>query len=209
MSAPRRPFGQAEARREALAHLDAGRLVVLPTDTVYGIAARPGKGAALLMQRFHPRDSGPPWRMLPLLIAETSMADAVARIAPDARRLMRRFWPGALTLLLPPSAVMRRWGQVIAVRQPAHEGLRDFLRAAGGWLVVWRAAHSGEPSATNAEDAARNVGDEVALILDDGPTTHGLRSTVVDATTSPLRLVQRGALPLSALRAVVESLRLP
>ncbi len=205
MSAPIRPFHSEAARREALACLARDELIVLPTDTVYGVAARLGEGARRLMYQFHPETSAP-WRMLPLLLADPSSIPALVRTDALARRLMRRFWPGVLTLLLPPSAQLSPWGRRIAVRVPDLAPLRDFLREAGGWLVVWRAAYPGEPDAVSAEDAARSVGKAVALILDGGPARHGVRSTVVDATLTPPRLVQRGALPPEPLRAVVPEL---
>ncbi len=197
-----RPFHDPRARQEALDLLAQGELIVLPTDTVYGVAACLKCGAARLMHRFRPQ-ARLPWPMLPLLLASPDLVPQVARTHAVARRLMRRFWPGVLTLLLPPSMQLSPWGRRIAVRVPDLAPLRDFLREAGGWLVVWRAAYPGEPDALDAEDAARSLGEAVALILDSGPARHGVRSTVVDATLPPPRLVQRGALPPEPIRAVV------
>ncbi len=206
MKATIRPFSDPEARREALTLLNEGELIVLPTDTVYGIAAQAGRGARRLMERFHPRYGKPPWPLLPLLLATPEDAERVVRSTPAARRLIRRFWPGVLTLLLLPQPLVAAWGRRVAVRVPSHRLLRDFLREAGGSLVVWRAAFPGEPSATRAEEAAMALGESVALILDGGPTRYGLRSTAVDAIQRPPRLVQRGALPLAELRAVMPEL---
>ncbi len=200
-----RPFHDPRARSEALELLAQGELIILPTDTIYGVAAHLEQGAARLMRRFRPQEEVP-WTMLPLLLADGRHLPAVARAGASARRLMRHFWPGALTLLLPPSPPLSHRARKVAVRIPALPSLREFLREAGGLLVVWRAALPGEPDAVGAADAVRSLGEEVALILDGGLARGGVRSTVVDATASPPRLVRRGAVSAGALRAVVPEL---
>ncbi len=206
MKAAIRSFRDATARQEALTLLGRGEPIILPTDTVYGLAARLDTGGERLMRLLHPQKRRP-WAMIPLLLADADLLPVLARPNPTARRLTRHFWPGALTLLLPPSAVLSPWGRAVAVRLPGLPSLRDFLRAAGGWLVVWRAARPGEPDAVTADDALRAWGKEVPLILDDGPSPLGIRSTVVDATQNPPRVVQRGALPPEALRIVLPEVR--
>lgn len=208
------PAQRARGLRHAQDALARGELVVLPTDTVYGLAADAFSApavAALLAAKGRGRSMPPP-----VLVADLRTLDGLARDVPaPARALAQELWPGALTLvcLAQPSL---RWdlGETrgtVAVRVPDHPLARELL-AATGPLAVSSANLTGRPAATDAVGAQEQLGDSVAVYLDDGPTAGAatgagaLPSTIVDATTGVLRVVRAGAVGLERLRAVVPDL---
>ena len=205
----------ADVRADALRHaqdaIARGELVVLPTDTVYGVAADAFSAEAVtrLLEAKGRGRAMPP----PVLVAELRTLDGLARDVPlPARALAERFWPGALTLVVHAQPTLR-WDLgdtrgTVAVRVPDHELTRELL-AATGPLAVTSANLTGRPAATDAAGAEGQLGRAVAVYLDDGPTDTGgsaLPSTIVDATAEPLRVVRTGAVGLDRLRAVVPGL---
>jgi tRNA threonylcarbamoyl adenosine modification protein (Sua5/YciO/YrdC/YwlC family) len=205
----------ADVRAAALRHAkDAvarGELVVLPTDTVYGVAADAFSAEAVtrLLEAKGRGRAMPP----PVLVADVRTLDGLARdVPPAARALAERFWPGALTLVVHAQPTLR-WDLgdtrgTVAVRVPDHELARELL-AATGPLAVTSANLTGRPAATTAVGAESQLGRSVAVYLDDGPTDTGgsaLPSTIVDATAEPLRVVRAGAVSLDRLRDVVPGL---
>lgn len=199
-----------EERRTALAAATAavrgGACVVLPTDTVYGIGAdafSPAAVQGLLDAKGRGRDMPPP-----VLIGDPSVLMALGRDIPDAaKKLAERFWPGALTLILQaqPSLAMDLGDTqgTIAVRVPDHELAREFLRATGP-LAVSSANRTGEPAATTAAAAEEQLGDRVAVYLDDGGTPGPEPSTIVDFTASDYGVIVRhGRVTIDELREVV------
>jgi L-threonylcarbamoyladenylate synthase len=179
----------------ALGALDAGQAIVIPTDTVYGVAARPevpGAVAAIFRAKGRPEE-----KPLPVLAADQHAAHAVAELDERALALAERFWPGPLTIVLPRAAGFEwdlggRAEGTVAVRVPAHEVALQLLRASGP-LAVTSANLSGHPPATTVAAARAALGTDVSVFLDGG-TCDGLPSTVVSLVgkTSVLR---EGAIP--------------
>jgi L-threonylcarbamoyladenylate synthase len=201
---------QAEvaARVEGAANaLRDGGLVLLPTETVYGLgadASNPAAVAAIFEAKGRPRFNP--------LIAHVASVEAAARIADlDARALAlaAAFWPGPLTIVAPirdPAAVcdLARAGlDTVAVRVPGHPLSRAVLAAFGGPVVAPSANRSGRPSPTTFEDAFVETGDKTATALDGGPCAVGLESTVVAVLDGPVRLLRPGAVTRAQLEAVV------
>ncbi|MDA0576642.1 MAG: L-threonylcarbamoyladenylate synthase [Verrucomicrobia bacterium] len=177
--------------------LRAGNLAVIPTDTVYGLAAHPSLPLAVeKLIAVKGRDARKP---IPLLIADVPDAEAYgAEFSPLARRLAKRFWPGALTLVLP---VHTASGGTEGFRVPDSPLTRTVLRNAGGVLRVSSANRSGEPPACTATEAASALGNDVAVILDDGPPALGVPSTVVRVVGAELAILREGAISAAELEA--------
>ncbi len=202
------PDTRAAGLDAAAAALGAGRLVLLPTDTVYGVAAdafSPDAVTALLAAKN--RGRGMP---VPVLIGEAStLAGLVLRTPPAATALAQAFWPGGLTLVL-EHAPSLAWDLgdaegTVAVRLPDDELTRDLLRRTGP-LAVSSANRSGRPAATTAQEAAAQLGEQAAVVLDGGPRTDSAPSTIVDCTGAVPRVLRVGAIPLDRLRDAVPEL---
>ncbi len=204
MRAPILPLQHPEALARATQTLRNGELVVVPTDTVYGVAAIPTALGVLLARIYGSREAEP-WPAPPLLLSSASILPRLARVSRVAERLARHFWPGALTLILPPgpdSPFPLKTAR-IAARKPNFPALYPLLEAMGGFLIVGRAAPSGYPSSITAQEAFDFLGDEVALILDGGRSPVGITSTVVDCIKDPPCLAQRGAIPEDKILALL------
>src|SRR3954470_14620192 len=143
----------------------------------------------------------------PVLIGEAStLAGLVLRVPPDATTLAQEFWPGGLTLVV-EHAPSLAWdlGEAegtVAVRLPDDELARDLLRRTGP-RAVSSATRSGRPAATSAAEARYQLGDHAAVILDGGPRTTSVNSTIVDCTAPTPRVLRFGAIDLDRLREVV------
>lgn len=182
-----------------------GGLVVLPTDTVYGVGAdafSPAAVAALLAAKGRGRQMPPP-----VLVPSPGTVDGLcADVSDNARALMAAFWPGALTVICraQPSLAwdLGDTGGTVAVRMPDHPAALALLRRTGP-LAVSSANRTGSPAAMSAVEARDQLGSAVTLYLDGGPAPGGVASTIVDATGPVLRVVRAGAIDLAALRAVV------
>ncbi|RRD48057.1 threonylcarbamoyl-AMP synthase [Tessaracoccus sp. OH4464_COT-324] len=190
----------------AVAAVRDGGVVVLPTDTVYGVGANPFSAAAvsnLLAAKRRGHDMPPP-----VLLAEPSMMRALtAEVPQEAKLLAEAFWPGPLTLILDvQGSAGLRLGDTrgtVALRVPDHDGARALLRATGP-LAVSSANLTGEPPATDCETALDQLGDAVSVYLSAGPTPGNVPSTIVDFSGGRTGVVLRvGALSLEELRAVV------
>ncbi len=196
-----------EAAREAVAE---GQCVVFPTDTVYGIgcAAFDARAVTGLQEAKNRGRDMPP----PVLIAEASMLRALAGQVPEAaRKLVARFWPGALTIIVKaqrslPLDLGETRGTV-AVRVPDHDQARALLRRTGP-MAVSSANVSGQPAATTAGEARRMLADAVAVYLDGGRAPGGEASTIIDFTSDENgRVLRHGAIGIEELRQVVPELR--
>lgn len=183
-----------------------GRLVILPTETVYGLAAdarNPAAVAAVFEAKGRPRFN-------PLIahVADAAQAERIAVFDDRARALAEAFWPGPLTLVLPvrdADAVcdLARAGlDSVAVRAPGHALARDLIRAFGGAVVAPSANRSGRPSPTTFDDAVEETGAVAAEALDGGPCAVGVESTVVLAMDGRLALLRPGAVTRAEIEAV-------
>jgi L-threonylcarbamoyladenylate synthase len=191
------------ALEQAAAALRAGGLVAFPTDTLYGVGALAHDAAAvdrLYLAKERPMDKG-----MPILLADPHDLDRVAeRISPLARRLIVRFWPGPLTLIVPkkadlPPAISPNQG--VAVRMPDHGLARALIRAAGGALAVSSANRTGSEPARTAAEALAALEGRVDLILDGGSVPIGVPSTILDCTVAPARVLRDGAIAPQVLAA--------
>ncbi len=211
-SAQRLPTGTDEEREEAIAAaslaVQRGDLVVLPTDTVYGIGADAFDAdavKALLAAKGRGREMPPP-----VLVSATTTVDALASELPGyARALIEEFWPGPLTLVCRQQPSLQ-WDLgdtrgTVAVRMPDHELALAILERTGP-LAVSSANKTGRPAATDAEAALEMLGEDVALVVDAGSSPGGEASTIIDVTGSQGRVLRRGALSLDDLNAVLEPL---
>ena len=186
--------------------LRSGRLVAYPTETFYGLAADPRSPDAVEVIF---AAKGRPERMaLPLIAADRAGVRACVREFPDsAERLAAAFWPGALTLVLPASpslpARLLGGGQTVGIRISPHTVAAALAGTFGGAIVATSANRSGQPAPMTAEEVREILGDEVAMILDGGPTRGGQASTVLDLTSDPPRVVRSGAVALSAIERVL------
>ncbi len=197
------PAREPEGIEAAVAALAQGELVVLPTDTVYGVAADPAHPEARRrLCAAKGRDADKP---IPLL---ASSLEAVlrygVRIGDPERRLATAFWPGPLTLVL---AVDDR---TEGFRIPDHPVALEVIRRSGGVLRVTSANRSGEPAATTAAAARAALGDLVAIFLDDGPSPgSGAASSVVDLRDGTLRVLREGALTRGILESALRDRKAP
>jgi L-threonylcarbamoyladenylate synthase len=188
--------------------IQRGELVIVPTDTVYGVAADafdPAAVRALLEAKGRGREMPPP-----VLVGSATTIDALAvRVPGYARALVEAFWPGPLTLVCHQQQSLQ-WDLgdtrgTVAVRMPDHDVTRELLERTGP-LAVSSANRTGMPAATDADQAEEMLGDEVAVILDAGESPGGEASTIIDVTGSQGRVLRRGALSLEQLNEVLEPL---
>src|SRR5689334_23812007 len=191
-----RPAGIASA----ISALKGGRLVVMPTDTVYGIGADAFDGTAvssLLAAKGRGRDMP-----VPVLVGSWHTVDGLVYSVPaSARELIRAFWPGALSLVV-RQAPSLQWdlgdaNGTVMLRMPLHPVAIELLREVGP-LAVSSANISGRPAAVNASEARSQLGDLVDVYLEAGPSDQGAASTIVDLTGASPRILRPG--PVSTQR---------
>lgn len=185
----------------AQAALEEGKLVVLPTDTVYGVAAdafSPRAVQNLLDAKGRGRDMPPP-----VLIGAPSTLDALAVNVPAwLRSMVAELWPGPLTVICQQQASLT-WDlgethNTVAVRMPDDPRALALLKQTGP-LAVSSANSTGKPAARTVEEAEQMLGPRVAVYLDGGPTASGTPSTILDAAGSTPRVLRQGAIPLEVL----------
>lgn len=189
------------------AALLAGGAVVLPTDTVYGLAALPGiRSATDQIFALKGRATATP---LAVLCADVEQALDLSRLADDAavRAVAERWWPGPLTLVLPrrigKPLHLGEPGDTIGLRVPDHDLVRAVARAVGP-IAATSANRHGEPTATTAAEAIAALGAGVALVVDAGPLPV-TASTVVDATSAPWRTLRPGPIDGDEIAALAAS----
>ena len=189
---------------QALAVLRSGGLVAFPTDTVYGVGALVFDGAAV--ERIYAAKGRPVEKAIPVLLADPADLAKVTLQVPDtAGRLAARFWPGALTLVVPKHPCLPELVSATAtvgVRVPDHAVARGLLRAAGP-LAVTSANLSGQASPSTAQEVFTQLGGRIALILDGGKTPGGTPSTVVDCSGSEPHVLREGPIAEAEIRAVL------
>ena len=204
---PAAPDPDPQTVADAAGALAAGRLVILPTETVYGLAANAADAdavASIFEAKGRPRFN-------PLIahVADLATARRIAVLDDRAERLAAAFWPGPLTLVLPvrdPGAVcdLARAGlETVAVRVPAHPVIRAVLQAFGGAVAAPSANRSGRPSPTTLADAVAETGPAAALALDGGPCEVGVESTVIGLLDGPAQWLRAGGLERARIEALI------
>ncbi|HEY2752102.1 L-threonylcarbamoyladenylate synthase [Phenylobacterium sp.] len=190
----------------AVAALKRGGLVIMPTETVYGLAADAGDARAVAA--VYAAKGRPAFNPLIAHVADVATARRIARFDERAERLAAAFWPGPLTLVLPVEDdalvcdLARAGLDTVAVRSPAHLVAHALLEAFGGPLVAPSANRSGRPSPTTYADAVEETGPAAAAALDGGPCAIGLESTVV-ALIDEARLLRPGSVTRSQIEALI------
>jgi L-threonylcarbamoyladenylate synthase len=201
--------GRVDGIAKAAAGVREGKLVVLPTDTLYGIGAdafAPDAVRDLLAAKGRGSDMPPP-----VLVPEVRTVDGLATDVPDyARALVTAFWPGPLTVVLraQPSLLwdLGDTGGTVALRMPDHPVALELLRAVGP-MAVSSANRTGYPASRTVVEAASQLGAAVEFYLDGGPVTGGLASTIVDCTREEPVVLRVGALSEQEVMDVVERAR--
>jgi L-threonylcarbamoyladenylate synthase len=190
---------------EAARLIAAGRLVALPTETVYGLAADAGSDravAAIFAAKERPR-----FNPLIVHVPGGSAADRLGRLDARAARLIARFWPGPLTLVVPRrpgarlSLLVSAGLDSVALRAPAHPVAQALLRFCGRPLAAPSANRSGRVSPTTARHVSESLGASVDLVLDAGPCRVGIESTVLELLGERPRLLRPGGVTLEQLQA--------
>jgi L-threonylcarbamoyladenylate synthase len=202
------PVERTRGLERAAGAVRRGELVVLPTDTVYGIGAdafSPEAVTRLLAAKGRGRNMPPP-----VLVSAATTLDALTVGVPAyARALVEELWPGPLTVVCRQQPSLQ-WDLgdtrgTVAVRMPDHEVALELL-ARTGPLAVSSANKSGMPAATDADAAEDMLGDRVEVLLDGGTSPGGEASTIVDVTGETGRLLRLGAVPLERLNEIVAPL---
>ncbi len=183
---------------EAAAALRRGEVIAIPTETVYGLAVLPNAAALdrLLAAKRRSAEKG-----IQLLVDSVDQVEQLAVMTDSARVLADRFWPGPLTIVLsrredvPVPDQLGGGRPTLGLRLPDHDVPRALARLLGP-IAASSANLSGEPDATTAQRVAESLGDELTLIIDDGPVRGGTPSTVVDCRdrAEPPRVLREGAI---------------
>lgn len=195
-----------EAIKRASSALRQGKLVIFPTETIYGLAAdATSAGAVAKVFAAKHRHLDEP---LPVQIGQRKDIKKVASEVSEAgRKLIEEFFPGPLTLVLHknPSIpeIVTANGQKIGVRMPNHPVALELLWEFGLPIIATSANISGGPAPVTAADAVAQIGEDVEIVLDAGPAKFGQASTVVDVTETPPRILRVGALSAEDIAEVV------
>ncbi|MEO6350634.1 MAG: L-threonylcarbamoyladenylate synthase [Candidatus Limnocylindrales bacterium] len=191
----------------AVAALENGGVIAIPTETVYGVAALPNEAALerlLLVKRRSPEKG------IQLLVDSIDQVSALAILTPAAQALASRFWPGGLTIVLARRQDIDVPNQLgggrptLGFRLPDNEIPRALARRLGP-IAASSANISGEPDATDAQRVQTTLGEELDLIIDGGPVRGGVPSTVVDCSdpTVPPKVLRKGAISTEDIAAAV------
>ncbi|GGC70381.1 threonylcarbamoyl-AMP synthase [Hoyosella rhizosphaerae] len=200
-----RPDSREAGVTAAIQAIKAGRLVVMPTDTVYGIGCDAFDShavASLLTAKGRGREMP-----VPVLVGSWSTIDGlVYSVPPITRSLIEAFWPGGLSIVV-QHAPSLSWDLgytrgTVMLRMPLHPVALEILREVGP-MGVSSANISGRPPAATVDDAEEQLGDSVAVYLDGGPAQHKVASTVVDLTGTQPRILREGAVNVEAVAEVL------
>ena len=198
-----------EARREALALFRTGQAVAFPTDTVYGLGADGLDASAI--ERLYAIKNRPGEKAIPFLLADQDQVKLAARVWDRrAQLLARRFWPGALTIVVPAKEtvpeVLRAGNDTIALRVPNLDWLRRLIYELGRPLATTSANLSGAGDSTTASAVLEQLDGRIPLIVDGGTTSGGRASTVVDLATEQARVLREGEISSDQIRQVLSSI---
>ncbi|MDP3880181.1 MAG: L-threonylcarbamoyladenylate synthase [Dehalococcoidales bacterium] len=196
---------------QGIAILKQGGIVAYPTDTVYGLGASAAIPRAV--ERIYEVKERPRNMPLPLLLADlTQISEVADPVLPAAWLLIRRFLPGALTIVLPRSSSVpdniTAGGNTIAIRIPAHPVPIALIKGLGAPIVGTSANLSGKPSPLTAAEVRSQLGDKVDLIIDGGPCPGGKESTIVDMTGKIPVILREGAVPREKLEQLYDKILL-
>ncbi|WGM31015.1 Threonylcarbamoyl-AMP synthase [Brevundimonas sp. NIBR11] len=192
---------------EAVAALRAGDLLILPTETVYGLAADAGNAQAVA--KIFEAKGRPKFNPLISHVADAVAAERIAVFDSAARKLAEAFWPGPLTIVAPcrdtvaVSDLARAGLDSMAVRVPGHARARAVLDAFGGPVVAPSANRSGRPSPTTFADAIEETGASASAALDGGPCAVGVESTVVSVLDGRVSLLRPGSVTREEIEALI------
>lgn len=193
---------------EAAEHIAQGDIVVLPTETVYGLGADATSDEAV--QKIFDAKERPAVNPLIIHVANREDAFLYAQENEIARKLSEIFWPGPLTLILKKregagiSTLVTAGLNTIAVRMPEHKVMNQAIKQSGKPIAAPSANKSGEPSATTPQDVAQSLGDKVDMILADGKCDIGLESTVLDLSGDVPTILRPGAIKKEDLEAYLD-----
>ncbi|MFW5866763.1 MAG: L-threonylcarbamoyladenylate synthase [Armatimonadota bacterium] len=201
--------GIDEAATMAAEALAEGGLAVMPTDTVYGLAASLPRRRAI--ERIFDAKKRPADMPLPVLVASVAEAEALVpgQLEPH-EELLSRWWPGALTVIVGSSEQIPQevtaGGPTVGLREPDSDVARAILHAAGGALAVTSANISGDPPAREVADLPDELLRQVALVIDAGRCAGGTASTVLDLSSAPPRVLRAGPVATDELRRMLPDL---
>lgn len=185
--------------------LRRGGLIIYPTDTVYGIGSNAMHPEAVL--KIFKAKRRPPTQSLPVAISSIEMAENIAYVTIEARKLMEKFWPGPLTIVLKSKGILPKeviaGGNSVGIRIPKHEVPLAIIRSLGFPLISSSANIHNMPSPITADEAVKQLGDEVDVVLDAGVTKLRASSTVIDLTTSPPVISRMGPISVDSIKAVI------
>ncbi|WP_246263229.1 L-threonylcarbamoyladenylate synthase [Parasphingopyxis algicola] len=199
-----KPFDEATIA-EAARRILAGECVAVPTETVYGLAADATNGEAVA--GIYAAKGRPSFNPLIVHVPTIDAARAIATFNPAAEKLAATFWPGPLTLVLPQrpdspvAAIVAAGLDTIAIRIPAHPAMQGLLRATNRPLAAPSANASGRISPTRADHVLASLKGKIGLIVDAGPTGHGLESSIVAPAAAPVRLLRPGPIDRDMIEA--------
>jgi len=192
-----------EALARAAELIRLGQPVAVPTETVYGLAADARDSDAVAA--IYAAKGRPDYNPLIVHVTDMEMARGLAVFDEKAEQLAARFWPGPLTLVMPVredaglSPLVMAGLPTVAIRMPAHRAMQALIRESGVPLAAPSANRSGAISPTSAEHVLGSLGGRIAMILDDGPTTKGIESTIIAPGMEGLRLLRPGPVTAAML----------
>ena len=178
-------------------------LIIYPTETVYGLGANPFSEEAVKKVFDVKRRKDKP---IPIIVSGLDEALKLAYFSEKALKLAKKFWPGPLTLVLPRKPLTPDFlgsKELVGVRIPNNLSTLKLVKFCGGFLTGTSANISGQPAPTTAEEAEKQIGKHVDLIIDGGKTFYGLSSTVVDASTDKIKILRLGPIKIEDILKVV------
>lgn len=178
-------------------------LIIYPTETVYGLGANPFSEEAVKKVFDVKRRKDKP---IPIIVSSLDEALKLAYFSEKALKLAKKFWPGPLTLVLPRKPLTPDFlgsKELVGIRIPNNFSTLKLVKFCGGFLTGTSANISGQPAPTTAEEAEKQIGKHVDLIIDGGKTFYGLSSTVVDASTDKIKILRLGPIKIEDILKVV------
>ena len=199
------PFDSDHAIETAISILADGGLIAFPTDTVYGVACDLWNSEAI--EKVFTAKGRSKDKPLPILVGEKeqlSQITELSQINPNTITLLKHFWPGAMTVIMPKQASIPENlspFDTIGVRMPNHSRLLELLKKTGP-LAVTSANLSGQDNPTTAEEVLTQLGGRIDLILDGGKTRSGIPSTVISSTPDGFNILRQGAITEDQIKAL-------